>query len=579
MLYPQQNEIRKYFSLDGFWDFYADKTGEGSYEEGNLPSTRPLAVPASWNEQYEDLFQFHGKGWYRKNFFLPADWEGQDVYLRIGSVSGCCRAWVNGALIAEHVGNSLPVEGNMTAAARFGEENTLVVLADSTLDPWSLPPATLMENEGRMGFANSYPAVPYDFFPYGGIQRSVTLYTAPAVRIEDVIIKTRMDGRVSFTVRLSSGFEGDLCVSADGVSFCKTLTGEKEIQGELTIPDPKLWDIGKPNLYNLHVVLQKGEKVWDAYRQRFGVREVTVVGDQLHLNGRRVFLRGFGKHEDFHVLGKGFHPAVVVKDFGLLRWIGANSFRTSHYPYDEKILDMADEQGFLVIAETPFVSLNARNYTEPILEKAKSVIQEMIERDKNHPSVILWSLANEPIVDTDEGEEFFRQMAETARALDDSRPITYVAFIEPRKNRGMKYYDIVCLNRYYGWYEYPGQAEEALGEFVKSVQRFYDAYGKGILMGEFGADAIEGMHTNPPMMFSEEYQSRMIEIQYEALRKLPYMVGAHVWSFADFMACQTCSRVIYNRKGVFTRERNPKMAAHTIKRLWEKEAKGEGLQP
>lgn len=237
------------------------------------------------------------------------------------------------------------------------------------------------------------------------------------------------------------------------------------------------------------------------------------------MNNKEIFLNGFGKHEDFHIIGKGFNHAVMVEDFELMKWIGANSFRTSHYPYDENILDMADREGILVIAETPFVGLNSRNYTKEILNKAVSVIGEMIKRDKNHPSIIMWSLANEPIVETDDGEQFFKVMAETARCLDDTRPITYVSFLEPEQNRGMKYYDIICINKYYGWYEYPGQIDESLSEFIKCTDRFYNTFNKGIILTEFGADAIAGIHTNPPQMFSEEYQSKMIKEQYELFKK------------------------------------------------------------
>lgn len=170
MLYPQINQYRNLYCMDGFWDFYADYSEKSSdcIPMRGLSETRPIAVPASWNEQYEDLFQFHGKGWYTKQFFVPEQWKQQDVYIRFGSVSGKARVWINGQYVAEHIGTALPFEAGITSYIKFGEKNTVVVLADSTLDPWALPPATLMENEGRMGFAQSYPAVPYDFFSVRG---------------------------------------------------------------------------------------------------------------------------------------------------------------------------------------------------------------------------------------------------------------------------------------------------------------------------------------------------------------------------------------------------------------------------
>ena len=575
MLYPQMNKCRSLYSLDGIWQFYADRS-ENTFDNissCNLPQTKNIAVPASWNDQYEDLFQFHGKGIYKKEFDVPQMWHGQDIYIRFGSVSGKAKVWINDEYVTEHIGTALPFEAAITPYLKFGEKNTVVVLADSTLDPWSLPPATLMEHEGRMGFAQSYPAVPYDFFPFGGIQRSVYLYTSAKTRIEDITIVSEINNKtaeVHFTVELNNSFTGRIEAEADGKVVNIPCKNTNSVSGKIILDNVRLWDIGEPNLYTLKVCLIN-DTVTDEYKETFGVREIKVENNRLILNGREIFLKGFGKHEDFHIIGKGFNHAVTVKDFALMKDIGANSFRTSHYPYDENILDMADKEGMLVIAETPFVGLNNRNYTDEVLEKAVSVINEMIKRDKNHPSIIMWSLANEPMIETDEGENFFKVMAETARKLDSTRPITFVAFYEPENTRGMQYYDICCINKYYGWYEWPGQIEESLDEFIKCADRFHKKFGKGIILTEFGADAIAGIHTEPPQMFSEEYQAKMIKLQYEKCREQPYAIGTHVWAFADFKTAQTISRIVFNRKGVFTREREPKTAAHMLKELWSEE--------
>lgn len=575
MLYPQMNKCRGLYSLDGIWQFYADRSDDtfDNILSCDLPQIRNIAVPASWNDQYEDLFQFHGKGIYKKEFYVPQMWCGQEIYIRFGSVSGKAKVWINDEYVTEHIGTALPFETIITPYLNFGEKNTVVVLADNTLDPWSLPPATLMENEGRMGFAQSYPAVPYDFFPFGGIQRSVYLYTSPQTRIEDITIQSEINDKtaeIQFTVELNNSFTGMIEAEVEGKIVNIRCEGANSASGKIILDNVRLWDIGEANLYVLTVRLIN-DTVTDEYKETFGVREIKVENNKLILNGREIFLKGFGKHEDFHIIGKGFNHAVTVKDFALMKDIGANSFRTSHYPYDENILDMADREGILVIAETPFVGLNNRNYTDEVLEKAVSVINEMIKRDKNHPSVIMWSLANEPMIETDAGENFFKVMAETARALDSTRPITFVAFYEPENTRGMQYYDICCINKYYGWYEWPGQIEESLDEFIKCADRFYKKFGKGIILTEFGADAIAGIHTEPPQMFSEEYQAKMIKLQYEKFREQPYAIGTHVWAFADFKTAQTISRIVFNRKGVFTREREPKMAAHMLKELWSEE--------
>lgn len=573
MLYPKENAYRQMKSLDGFWNFVADRENIGlqdGWNSGLQGEKRIIAVPASWNEQCNDLYDFHGKGWYEKDIFVPAELEDKAVYLRCGSVAGKAKVYVNGNLAMEHIGTALPFEAKINDFLQFGATNKIVILADSTLDPWSLPPALMHENEGRVGFFHCYPGVSYDFFPYGGVQRSVWLYTTPKVRIEDITIVTEVSTSATVTAKvvLSQEFVGEIQIETDG-KVAKVPVNGNTAELSVTVENPRLWDIGKPELYELTATLLENGKAVDAYTETYGIRTVKVEGNQFLLNGKPVFFKGFGKHEDFSILGKGFNHALTVKDFYLLHWIGANSFRTSHYPYDENILDMADREGILVIDETPFVGMNNRMFRPDILVQAKSVIEELFTRDKNHPSVVMWSLANEPYVSTPEAKHFFEEMAATARRLDPTRPITYVAHVEPEDNLAYGAYDVVCINKYYGWYISPGQMEESLPDFSDCIQRFYDAFHKPMIISEFGADCIEGIHSDPPVMFSEEYQSNTVEQQYLEMRKKDYVIGAHVWAFADFKTAQSKSRIVLNRKGVFTRDRQPKMVAHTLKRLWK----------
>lgn len=572
MLYPQTNECREMLCLDGFWQFYAEKENCVSYDNPpeKFEDLRTVAVPASWNDQYEDLFEFFGKGWYVKKEYITNLWNGKRIYIRLGSVSGTSKVWVNGNFAAEHIGTALPFEADITDFVKFGEKNTIVVLADNTLDPWGLPPATLLENEGRMGFAKSYPAVTYDFFPYGGIHRSVYIYACSKTRIEDITVKTKVENgtaKVDFNIELSGVLNGEVVIENDGQEYSYGINGSR-LSAEIKIDSPRLWNVGKPNLYNARFSLFENGKKTDCYELVYGIRTVEIKENAIFVNGKKVFLKGFGKHEDFYVIGKGFSHALTVKDFALMKKIHANSFRTSHYPYDEKILDYADREGFLVIGETPFVGLNHRNFRDDVLNKALCVLKEMISRDKNHPSIIMWSLANEPCPDCDEADVFFKTLAETARKLDDTRPITYVTHMEAEDNKPIKYFDIICTNKYFGWYIYPGQIDGSLKEFSDCLDNFYNTYKKGIILTEFGADAIAGMHTAPAQMFSEEYQAEMIEKQYNLFADKPYAAGAHVWAFADFKTAQSISRVIFNRKGIFTREREPKMAAHMLEKLW-----------
>lgn len=573
MLYPIENKYRALKNLDGFWNFCADTENIGEQNKWNNSlggEIRQLGVPASWNEQINELYNFHGKGWYEKQVFVPSDWCGKAVFLRFGSVAGKATVFVNGSLAFSHIGTALPFESDISSFLIFGEKNRITVIADSTLDPWSLPPASLQNNEGRAGFNSSYPAVPYDFFPYGGIQRSVWLYTTSKNRIEDVIIQTDIEkntATVHYKIHFTQNFSGKILVKTDGKTKEIEVLNKNTAEGVFEIENPRLWEIGKGELYDLVITTD-----FDEYTQSYGIRTVKIEGDKFLLNGKPVFFKGFGKHEDFYIIGKGFNHALWTKDFYLLNWIGANSFRTSHYPYDENIMDLADRNGIMIIDETPFVSLGQRIYTDEILNKATSVIEELYNRDKNHPCVVMWSLANEPHeTDTKEGDAFFKGMFDKIRSLDTTRPATYVASLEAEQSPTVKYCDMICYNKYAGWYVKTGMGEQSDDIFIESLEKYYNTYKKPILLAEFGADAIAGMHSDPAVMFTEEYQRDTVLRQYGIIKKMPFVIGAHVWAFANFKTAQTIARVVDNHKGVFTRDRQPKLLAHALKELWNSE--------
>jgi beta-glucuronidase len=171
-------------------------------------------------------------------------------------------------------------------------------------------------------------------------------------------------------------------------------------------------------------------------------------------------------------------------------------------------------------------------------------------------------------VSTDRAEAFFKDMAQTARRADPTRPITYVAHVEVEDNRAFPFYDFVCLNKYYGWYINHGDIEGTLQAMGQCLDEYHRAFSKPIVLSEFGADAVAGLHAWPPQPFSEEFQSEMVRKQYELLRTKDYICGAHVWNFADFKTAHSLCRILHNRKGVFTRDRQPKLVAHTLRQLW-----------
>jgi len=205
----------------------------------------------------------------------------------------------------------------------------------------------------------------------------------------------------------------------------------------LAVPAARLWSTSDPYLYELTIATSG-----DRYTLPIGIRTVEVLGGQILLNGQPVQLNGFGRHEDFFASGRGLNLPLLVKDYDLMRWVGANSYRTSHYPYSEEEMQLADREGFLIIDETTAVSLQF-DTAEHVAERLRMCLQqteELIARDKNHPSVVMWSVANEPMLpnfmarlsgqDTSPADpsttEFFQTLIARARQLDATRPITLV---------------------------------------------------------------------------------------------------------------------------------------------------------
>lgn len=578
MLYPQSNSHRQVLALPDFWDFRFDPQDAGlnSGWQTGFADGRPIAVPSSWNDQFEDGRDFLGPAWYQKEFRLPWGWTGKRVVLRFGSVNYLGEVWLNGQPLGMHEGGHLPFEFDITALAQSAG-NKLVVRVDGRLAFDRVPPGNVTGDAADFFSSHdgNYPQAQFDFFPYCGIQRPVLLYVTSRDFIRDVTIQTGFSGTHGhIRARMESGTSvpsvARLQLSGYGQNvFVEAAFSGNLAEAELDIPGVLLWSPSSPNLYDLSVELLQGGEIVDAYSMKVGVRTIRVADDQLLLNDEPVYLAGFGRHEDFPVVGRGYLPALIVKDYALMQWIGANSFRTSHYPYSEQMLDLADQLGFLVIDETPAVGLYFR---EDGLEKRRALCQqyvnELIARDKNHPSVILWSLANEPHSTSPLVRPFFEQLYRQAKSLDSTRPVTLVSYLG-LDEEAFEFCDLVCLNRYFGWYSQSGNLDEALPMLSAELDALHKKFGKPILLAEFGADAIPGHHAQPPEMFSEEYQAELLVRYIELLRQKAYIIGEHIWNLCDFKTSQGVTRAgALNYKGVFTRDRRPKLAAHRIRSIW-----------
>lgn len=589
MLYPQQNNSRNTLDLSGIWDFATDPehAGESNGWVQGLPHSRPIAVPGSWNEQYEDLFTYLDLAWYVTRTYVPLSWQSQRVFIRVGSANYYGTVYVNGEKAGSHEGGHLPFAFEITSLLRWDAENVIAISVENELKPARVPSGNINSPFGAM---TSALRTTFDFFPFAGIHRPVVLFSVPHTYITDVTVVTGIDGttgRVKVTARLNEALElnGTLTLSGGAEPLNMSLNYTAGVAtAELEIANARFWSDKNPFLYDL--TLATGT---DQYTLKIGIRTIRVEGSQILLNGQPVKLNGFGRHEDFPASGKGLNLPLMVKDYQLMRWTGANAYRTSHYPYSEEEMQLADHEGFLIIDEIPAVSLQF-DTEENIAERLRVCLQqldELIARDKNHPCVVMWCVANEPMPknlgfaggaatqntpDPAEapGKIFLETLLRRARELDPTRLVSLAAIIGG-PNSWMEACDVVCINRYWGWYVLGGQLEQARAGLERELDTLWELWHKPIIVTEFGADTMAGMHGHPSVMWTEEYQADLTRMHLEVAAARDFVAGMQVWNFADFAAVQSIMRVGgLNMKGVFTRTRQPKMAVQVLRQFWAK---------
>ncbi|MCL5971229.1 MAG: beta-glucuronidase [Firmicutes bacterium] len=598
MLFPRESSTRERKDLNGIWRFKADWQEEGEraqwYAEA-LTDAILMPVPASYNDitQDERLRDHVGDVWYERKFWIPPSWRNKRVVVRVGSASHHASMWVNGHHVAQHRGGFLPFEGNISSHIMFGGENRLTIKVNNVLDWTTLPPG-IVDNVDDFGQPLSRRRQKYfhDFFNYAGIHRPVFLYMTPRRYIDDITVHTDIDGTtglVHYDIHVAMNQEIGRRYSTEQPPVTlqvHLLDGNgmevglgQGASGTIAVPDAHFWERGAPYLYSLVAQLVgPRDRIDDEYPLPIGIRTVRVSEQGFSINNKSFYFRGFGKHEDADIRGKGLDPVLTIKDFNLLRWIGANSFRTSHYPYAEEIMDLADHLGIVVIDEVPAVGLNMwdRNQivfvpdriSEPLLETHIHQLQELVQRDKNHPCVVMWSVANEAATYESGARPYFTQIATVMRQLDATRPMAIVEYTLPDESNVADLFDVICVNRYLGWYTDSGDIEVIEMQLEKDLRRWHERFGRPILITEYGADTVSGFHQNPPVLFTEEFQCEFLSRYHHVFDRLEFIIGEHVWNFADFATKQSPTRVLGNRKGIFTRQRQPKAAAYLLRDRW-----------
>ena len=590
MLAPRDTSTRERRALDGLWRFALDAAAAGrdkGWPEGLPAAAREMPVPASYNDMFPDadVHDHVGDAWYETSVLVPSRWAGERIVLRFGSATHRAVVWVNGTQVAEHEGGYTPFEADIGDVVEPGAEARVVVLVNNVLTWQSIPPGYVEDTpDGRR------QRYFHDFFNYAGIHRTVWLYTTPRAHVSDITVLTGLDGStgtIAYEIQTvgAAGLEVHVALTdAQG----REVAGATGDAGTLTVTDVHPWQPGEGYLYDLRVELRgNGDGPVDAYTLPVGIRTVQVDGTRFLINGEPFYFRGFGKHEDSAVRGKGHDDVFMVHDFALLDWLGANSFRTSHYPYAEEVMEYADRHGIVVIDETPAVGLNmglaggifgTQSFTtfsdetvnDATQEVHRQAIRELVARDKNHPCVVLWSIANEPESDTPASRAYFEPLAAETRALDPSRPVGFVnVMLAPvGKDVVSDLFDVVMLNRYYGWYVNTGDLAAAERELEAELHAWAEKHGKPIIITEYGADTLSGLHATTPIPWTEEYQTQLLEMSHRVFDRVDAVVGEQIWNFADFATSSGIMRVDGNKKGVFTRDRRPKAATAHLRRRW-----------
>ncbi|CAF1157064.1 unnamed protein product [Rotaria sordida] len=615
LLYPAESETRQIRSLDGLWQFRLDEDGVGETEQWfakpNLPQpTILMPVPASYNDitQNITIHRHIGWVWYARDFFIHN--TAPRWVLRFQAAHYETHVWVNGQSAMNHSGGHLPFEADITRFISINESYSkvrVVVAINNTLTSTTLPP-------GYLHIYNPtyrYLETPFDFFNYAGIDRSVILYSTSNIYIQDIAIDTQsinFDNQhvatsailtysitIGGTNRANSLHVLIELLDANGI----VVANNTDSQSRLVVNKPNLWEPCGMNhthpcteesyLYTLQVTLyndassssSSSMNVVDIYRiSHIGIRTIRLTDSKFLVNERPFYFHGANAHEDSDIRGKGFDRVILTKHFNLYGWLHGNAFRTSHYPYADEFYQMADRFGIAIIDETPAVGLSATQFvSQATLDHHKQVVIEMISRDRNHPSVLMWSLANEPKSDAPSAKEYFSTLANFTRPLAAGRPITYVISASYNGDQGIQFFDMICVNRYFGWYSEPGRLDQipwlVSQELANWRRRFPN---KPILMSEYGADTVPGLHNDPSFMFTEEYQNDFLSAYHGSFDNVSsiihpdtgYFVGELVWNMFDFATEQSINRVAgLNRKGLFTRQRQPKAAAFIMKNRYE----------
>lgn len=547
--------MRKRQSLDGLWHYGIDqydtclrsKWYEENYYDGDgrqLPvdfsfdEWPVMQLPCCYNMIDRELFLYEGSMVFTRKFLFEKK-EGERAVLKIGAANYVCRVFLNKQFVGMHRGGSTPAYFDITEYVE--KQNRIIITVDNTRHPWQVP----MENT--------------DWFNYGGIYRSMELFAVPDAFVKDMSVMLDPKDRSHQTIRAE-------------VALSKQVTGQAQLRipqlgidmpveiqegvGVITVKaEPKLWEPENPVLYDVEVSYEG-----DVLRDRIGFRDIRVEKNRILLNDKEIFLRGVSCHEDSVANGKALTEEERIETIRIAKELGCNFMRLAHYPHHENMAKLADEMGLLLWEEVPvYWDIDFDN--PATYEDAENQLLELIGRDKNRASVIIWSVGNENL-DTESRYLFMSKLVNAAKRADPSRLVSAACLVNGKTNRIEDRLgdclDVIGINEYCGWYE-PDFGK--LPDLLENSEP-----GKPVIITEFGADARWGHRGSITEKGTEDCQAYIYEQQVETLEKIPYVQGMTPWILYDFRCPRRLSLIqgYYNLKGLCSADKKNRKLAFSV---------------
>jgi beta-glucuronidase len=545
---------RASLSLDGDWRLTLDPYDEGlrqhwyalddaSPERWTVPrdydpdGAKIASVPSCWNLLEPEWKHYEGAVWYAREFDHAGPAPDRAFVLRFGAANYAARVFLNGVFLGAHRGGSTPFCLDAKRALRAGANRLMVHVENRRRD-------------------DRVPMSHFDWFNYGGLHRSIALFDPPARHIRRFSLSWR-DGAIDVAATLSRDEDATLGLSIPELGIAESIRATGGIARARISARPEFWSPDRPKLYD--VALTLGE---DRCRERIGFREIRVDGTQILLNGAPIKLKGACVHEDDVARGRCTDDADVARRLRHVKELGGNFLRLAHYPHDERVARAADAAGILLWAEIPVYW--AIDFANPdTYADAENQLLELIARDANRASAILWGVGNEN-ADTDARLSFMTRLATAARQADPTRLVSAACLVNRKEfrieDRLAASLDVIGLNEYFGWYE--PDARDLARLLANSDP------GKPVLISETGADALAGLRANDGRLFSEEKQGRFYVDQLAILRCCAYVQGLAAWLLYDFRSerRQTRFQRGWNRKGLIAEDKATKKLAFTALR-------------